>query len=125
MFKLIAGLDYINVEGSFALDRFHAEAIFPMLTALFRFQSFHFWPFIFILILMLNWNKAVRLPLAWLFALLLGAVIAYSFLYLFTPTAISAIGQTAFSRSMFHLIPTSIFLAGLLFQKSKIIVKFP
>lgn len=124
LFKMWWGLDYTNIPGYTSFDKFHPE-IFPhVFRALFQNNSFNIWPLYFILIVVLTgFAKTFKTSYIWLYLILFGAALGYGFIYFFTPAHASALGQTAFSRSVLHIIPVSIFLGGILAKNLRFICK--
>lgn len=113
VFKKIFAIVYI---GNPAVSWFHPEVIPAVFQQIFLLRSFHFWPFIFVLILMFKWRKIGIYPNYYLFLVILGAIAVYFCLYLFTTHYEYVIDGTSVGRNFLTLMPISVFLAGILLK---------
>lgn len=118
IFKNIFGLGYSNVPGTF-FTGFHPEVIIAFIQQVFLSNSFHIWPGIFLLILLIHFHKLIRAPYAHLFLIIIGVIGVYFIIYIFTPSYEFALDGTIIGRNMLTIIPVSIFLAGTLMQSKK------
>ena len=116
IFKMSLGFGYNNLAptGGISFSGFHPEIFSSVLKQVFLFRSFHLWPGIFILILILRWRRIFVYPNYYLFLTFIGVLAAYLLLYIFTPSYEFVLKGTIVGRNFFTLLPISIFLAGLI-----------
>lgn len=93
--------------------------IFPAaFEQIFLFNSFHLWPGIFVIILLLNWRQILIYPYRYFFLIILGTVVAYLLRYLLTsPSYQFAIDGTLVGRDFLVVVPMTIFYGALLFRE--------
>ncbi|MBU4369628.1 hypothetical protein KKG58_02580 [Patescibacteria group bacterium] len=131
VFKEFFAIVYL---GNPAIAWFHPEVIPAVFQQIFFLRSFHFWPGIFILILLFSWRQLfpglsyshgrIRISRArgedyairMLFLIILGVIAAYFSLYLFTTHYEYVIDGTSVGRNFLTLMPISVLLAGLLLK---------
>lgn len=106
----------MNPQGGINLGGFHLEILKPLFDQIFLISSFHLWPGIFILFLIVFWKKIFVFPNYYLFLVILGAIAVYFCLYLFTTHYEYVIDGTSVGRNFLTLMPISVFLAGILLK---------
>ncbi|MCH7759770.1 hypothetical protein IID20_05455, partial [Patescibacteria group bacterium] len=79
--------------------------------------SFHLWPGIFLLILILAGRRVWSYPNYFLALIIFGVSFAYFILYLFTPSFEFVLDGTIVSRNFLTIIPLSIFWSGILLAR--------
>ncbi len=120
IFKRIFGFGYSNLSpDAVFLNGFHPEIFSKLLEQLFIFHSFHIWPGIFLIILILNWRRVFSKPNIYLFLIIFGALAGFLFVYLFTSAYQFVVDSTASSRNLLIIMPLTVFLAGLLYKGGK------
>jgi hypothetical protein len=120
IFKRIFGFGYSNLSpDAVFLNGFHPEIFSKLLEQLFIFHSFHIWPGIFLIILILNWRRVFGKPNIYLFLIIFGALAGFLFVYLFTSAYQFVVDSTASSRNLLIIMPLTVFLAGLLYKGGK------
>jgi len=125
IFKNFFGLGYSNVDsGAIIWAGFHPEVYSYVFEQIFLCPTFHLWPGIFILILIISWYKILPSTFTknagfdcsnfYLLLIILGVIGGYFVLYLFTSSYQYAVNATSTSRNFLTIMPLSIFLAALL-----------
>ena len=133
IFKKLLSIPY---TGTTPINQFHPQVFIEVFRQIFFLRSFHFWPVIFILILILKWrrifpylsyshghirisrakdeNYAIRMMLL----IILGVISAYFSLYFFTVHYKYVLDGTSVGRNFLTLMPISIFLAAIILDSS-------
>jgi len=115
IFKGVHHLGFSNVDyQTLPFNQFHPEIFLSVLKQVFLFHSFHLWPGIFVLILLINLSKFKTNSFLCLFLVVFGGLIAFFILYLFTANAQHVLDGHIVSRNLMTIIPLSIFLSALL-----------
>jgi len=100
-----------NTEPGFV---FHPEVIKSFYEALFVASSWNIWWFIFILIIIMSFKNLLRSrQMILYFSIPLLVLLVYLGIYIFTNNYVYAIDQTALSRNILSILPSTILLAGL------------
>jgi|GEM_PF-1520642 len=133
IFKICHHLSYSNLTNDQKMEFFrvfHPETFSAVLNQIFLSHSFHLWPGIFIILLFIGLiaggKKMFGLEarsqdgqgIIFLILTVLGVIVAYSLLYVFTLSYQFALDGTIVSRNFLVLAPLSIFLAGIVFPNA-------
>ena len=114
IFKKIFTFHFIALAPS---GFFHPEIFLQVIKELLLMNSFHLWPIIFILILIIGWRQFLSEKNIYLFLIIIGFTCAYLCLYLFTESYQYVFDGTIVSRNFLALTPLSIILAGILVRE--------
>ncbi len=110
------GFDSVQPGSGITFIGWHPEIFMPLWQQIFLSNSFHIWPGVFVLILILFYKKVFTPPYFYLFLMILGGFLAYLTLYIFTASFEFVSQGTVVGRNLITLVPISIFLAALLFK---------
>jgi hypothetical protein len=114
IFKKIFTFHFIALAPS---EFFHPEIFLQVIKELLLTDSFHLWPIMFILILIISWRQLLSEKNIYLFLIIIGFICAYLCLYLFTESYQYVFDGTIVSRNFLALTPLSIILAGILVRE--------
>lgn len=115
IFKIYFGFGFSGITpgGPIGFGEFHPEVFNSILRQIFILDSFHLWPGIFILLVIIYRKCVFKVPNLYLFLSILGVFFGYCFLYFFTPYFQFVLDGTIVGRNLLVVLPISIFLVGL------------
>ena len=119
IFKIYFGFGFSGLTsgGPIGFGKFHPEVFNSILRQIFVLDSFHLWPGIFILILIIYWRKVFKTPYFYLFLTILGVFVGYCLLYFFTPYYQYVLDGTIVGRNLLAVLPISVFLGGTIIKQ--------
>jgi len=119
VFKICHGLGYSNISASekISFGVFHPEVFSSFMKQIFVFHSFHLWPGIFLILLLIFWKNIFKKSNIYLFLIFLISFSFYLFLYFFTPSFQFVLQGTIVGRNLIVLLPLSIFFIAIIMEK--------